>query len=417
MQGYASRTHGTDGIHDRLQATAIAFDDGKHSIAIVTCDLIGLDRTSTEKIREIVKRTCGVETTGIMINCSHTHGGPATGSRSYVTPPEESYLRTLEGKVASAICKAILDLQNASTYLGSGEVQIGANRRARSDGGMVIGVNPSGPIDREVLALRADSLDGHSFGLLFNHSCHGTTLGGENYMITSDYIGYARKTLESTLGDGFLSAYMNGAAGNINPHPRGTFEHAKMHGLTLGAEALKASQTAEPLESTTLSYASRSVEFPLSLPPPKNQLESDLDELLPEYERATKRGEHVPGIWAKIVWTREMLERIETDTVKTHLDAEIQAIRIGELGIVSLPGEVFVELGLHAKRHSPFDRTMIGGYTNGNMGYIPTSVAFDEGGYEPNSHVYLVEQQYDSGIEEVAKMGMLEALESCTKGR
>ena len=139
----------------------------------------------------------------------------------------------------------------------------------------------------------------------------------------------------------------------------------------------------------------------------------ELDELVPEYERATKRGEHVPGLWAKIAWTREMLDRIETNTVKTHLDAEIQTIRIGELGIVSLPGEVFVELGIHAKKHSPFAYTMIGGYTNGNMGYIPTSSAFDEGGYEPNSHVYLIEQQYDQGIEEVAKRGMLETLESC----
>ena len=78
-----------------------------------------------------------------------------------------------------------------------------------------------------------------------------------------------------------------------------------------------------------------------------------------------------------------------------------------------LAGEVFVELGIHAKKHSPFGSTMIGGYTNGNMGYIPTRSAFDEGGYEPNSHVYLIEQQYDPGIEEVAKRGMLEVLESC----
>jgi len=51
------------------------------------------------------------------------------------------------------------------------------------------------------------------------------------------------------------------------------------------------------------------------------------------------------------------------------------------------------------------------------MGYIPTSAAFEEGGYEPNSNVYLLEQQYDPGIEEVAKMGMLGALESCTDGK
>jgi len=414
MQGYASRTHGAEGIHDRLQATAMAFDDGHKQVAIATCDLIGLDSASARNIRETVGEASGLGPDAIMINCSHTHGGPVTGRRSYVDPPDESSLLELEGMVASAISKAVLDLKEADLHLGRGEVRIGVNRRARSEGRMVLGVNPAGPIDPEVTVLRADH-NGHTFGLLFNHSCHGTTLGGDNYLVTSDYIGYARKTVESVLGRGALSAYINGAAGNINPHPRGTFDLARRHGISLGAEALKTGQSAEPVFQADLNFSQKIVKFPLSPPPPREQLESELDELVPQYERAVGNGEHVPGIWARISWAREMLERIQGDAVMEHLDAEIQALRIGPLGIVSLPGEVFVEIGLHAKEHSPLPYTMVGGYTNGNMGYIPTRTAFSEGGYEPNSHVYLIEQQYDPGIEEVAKDGVLEVLKSCAE--
>ena len=414
MQGYASRTHGAEGIHDRLQATALAFDDGRKQVAIATCDLIGLEAASARNIRKSVSDASGLNPEAIMINCSHTHGGPETGRRSYVGPPDESYLRELEGMVASAISKAVLDLKEADMLLGRGEVRIGANRRAMSEGRMVLGVDPSGPIDPEVTVLRVDHR-GHTFGFLFNHSCHGTTLGGDNYLTTADYIGYARETVESVLGRGALSAYVNGAAGNINPHPRGTFELARRHGISLGAEVLKTGQAAEPVDQVDLNYSQKIVKFPLSSPPSREQLESELEELVPQYERAVSSGEHVPGIWARISWAREMLERIQANAVRDHLDAEIQALRIGPLGIVSLPGEVFVEIGLHAKEHSPLPYNMVGGYTNGNMGYIPTRTAFSEGGYEPNSHVYLIEQQYDPGIEQVAKDGVLEVLRSCAE--
>ena len=56
MQGYASRTHGSEGVHDRLSANAMVLDDGSTRVAIVTCDLIGLDRSSVEAIRRIASR-------------------------------------------------------------------------------------------------------------------------------------------------------------------------------------------------------------------------------------------------------------------------------------------------------------------------------------------------------------------------
>jgi hypothetical protein len=53
-----------------------------------------------------------------------------------------------------------------------------------------------------------------------------------------------------------------------------------------------------------------------------------------------------------------------------------------DLAWVSLPGEIFVELGLQIKRGSPFKQTMIAELANGAVGYIPNRVAYPQGNYE-----------------------------------
>jgi hypothetical protein len=61
---------------------------------------------------------------------------------------------------------------------------------------------------------------------------------------------------------------------------------------------------------------------------------------------------------------------------------QIQAIRIGDLALVGLPSEMFVEVGLEIKRRSPFARTLVVELANDSFGYIPTDKAFSEGSYE-----------------------------------
>ena len=65
------------------------------------------------------------------------------------------------------------------------------------------------------------------------------------------------------------------------------------------------------------------------------------------------------------------------------LAVEVQVISLGDdLAWVSLPGEIFVELGLQIKRGSPFKQTMIAELANGSIGYVPTRVAYSQGNYE-----------------------------------
>jgi len=65
------------------------------------------------------------------------------------------------------------------------------------------------------------------------------------------------------------------------------------------------------------------------------------------------------------------------------IEAEVQVIALGSnLAWVSLPGEVFVQLGLDLKLDSPFEQTIVAELSNGSVGYIPNRRAYPQGNYE-----------------------------------
>jgi hypothetical protein len=60
----------------------------------------------------------------------------------------------------------------------------------------------------------------------------------------------------------------------------------------------------------------------------------------------------------------------------------LQAMRVGELGIVANPCETFVEIGLDIKAKSPLQPTFAISLANGYNGYLPTPEHHALGGYE-----------------------------------
>src|SRR5205823_5558437 len=79
-------------------------------------------------------------------------------------------------------------------------------------------------------------------------------------------------------------------------------------------------------------------------------------------------------------WAR----RMEARGPESSRRAPVQALRIGDVGIVGWPGETFTELGLELKARSPAPTTLALGYTNDLVGYLPTAEEYPYGGYEPS---------------------------------
>jgi hypothetical protein len=84
----------------------------------------------------------------------------------------------------------------------------------------------------------------------------------------------------------------------------------------------------------------------------------------------------------EIKYAEMVLELMEEKRARPLIPGEIQAFRLGEVGVAMLPGEIFVEHGLEIKLRSPARRTFVVELANGIMGYVPTRRAFEGGGYE-----------------------------------
>ena len=69
-----------------------------------------------------------------------------------------------------------------------------------------------------------------------------------------------------------------------------------------------------------------------------------------------------------------------------HEAAELQAIRIGDLTVIGVPGELFAQTALDVRANNPHHGTIIAGLANGDLGYLPPPAAYAQGGYEVEPH-------------------------------
>jgi len=73
---------------------------------------------------------------------------------------------------------------------------------------------------------------------------------------------------------------------------------------------------------------------------------------------------------------------------QTHIERQMQGIRVGPVAFLSIQDEPFIEIGQQIVEASPFPHTLFSGYSNGNFGYLPVRSAFNEGGYEVSVALY-----------------------------
>ena len=85
---------------------------------------------------------------------------------------------------------------------------------------------------------------------------------------------------------------------------------------------------------------------------------------------------------------------IELPGKKEKLNCEMQAMRVGDFLLLTIPGEPMVEYGFKIEK-AIADRAIpiVIGYANGNLGYICTAESHKYGGYEPNMSPLLPEAE------------------------
>jgi hypothetical protein len=372
-------------VHDPLKAVAMVIKGERASIAIVGIDSLFVTAETTARAREIVLRDTRIAGANVLIGASHTHGGGPIAS-CFECEADPAYLELVATRVAEAVGSAYRSLHTAEVGDGSGhEPSISFNRRfLMRDGRQVTHpgkgnpdiVKPAGPIDPDVGVLAARSPTGELLGVFVNFACHLTVMGGNGF--TADYVYHLRETLrrhyqKPNLPVGFLL----GAAGDVtqvdNRRPGREFgeEWARMFGFSLAAETIQTIERMTWRQDAEIQVAQTFVKIPI-----RDSSEGGRE--LPSLGLGS--GTVVDKIYVR---ERELLERERAKT--PVISCEVQALRIGELGIVTNGAEFFCQLGLDIKAASPFARTWVVSLANDWIGYVATPSAYYAGGYEPRT--------------------------------
>ncbi len=391
-------------VRDRLHARCLVLDDGTTTIAVAVCDSCMIPREVLDAAKRRASKSTGIAPERMLIAATHTHTAPTAGG-VFQSEPDKEYVEYLAEQVAKGIEKAHANLAPAKVGWGVGKDAtqvfnrrwfmkpgtIGADPfgrttdRVRMNPGYLNPglVRPAGPTDPDVSVLSVQAGDGRPLALLANYSLH--YVGGVE-PLSADYFGAFAERIATLLGAGkgdppFVGILSNGTSGDVNnvdfgaaaPKGRKPGEQVRLVADSVARAAHAAYKDIRHRDGVSLAMAEKEVELGVRLP-----TEEDVARAKEVLAAASSDKRPV------LTGLREVYARETVLLAKypPRVKAKLQALRVGELGIVAIPCEVFVEIGLEIKKRGPLRPTFTIELANGYNGYLPTPAQHKLGGYE-----------------------------------
>lgn len=417
-----------DGVLDDLEINAIALNDGKKTILMVTVDHCGLKREIMELFKAQITEKTGVPKEAIYIHATHSHTAPKILSDE-LTKDELiiAYREFVKLKIADTCMFAIADLKPAKMGFGIAKAEnIAFIRRFRMKDGSVKtnpGVNnpdivePIGRIDERVSVLRFTREDGDI--VLGNFADHPDTVGGNK--ISGDWPTLFRHTLEKTI-DNTKAILFNGAQGDVNHvnvHPKGGdfndmfndfdgcsrgYGHARHMGRVVAGAVLQIYDKVEYVDVESIDYLQREYEIPSNKAKPEDlPLAHKYNDL-----HLAGRDEEIPyeGMMLTTV-VAEAARMVRLENAPDAFPLLFSAVKIGPVAFFGIPGEPFNVVGREVKKAEGYSMVIPTCLTNGSEGYYPAMDAYVEGGYEARSSSFkagVAERIIEIGKEMLAEL-------------
>lgn len=365
---------------DPIYLKAFMLDDNSLTAVIVSMDLVYVGESITALLKDRISDELGIPKENILITATHNHSAPFSpvyiealrslerdsswGSLGKI--PDEEVIPEYKTWKKSLITQAIRAVKNAYDTKAECTIRIGKadispwvqNRRPRPvtvgieesrtpdgfyfkhqdwDPAVISGNMNFGSLDRTMNVLFFQRPDQSHLTTIFNLSAHAVSIYPYLDGISGDWPGITAELFQKEFGGDSL--FLQGTCGDINPWKRGMDATKEMAaGLTdLARRTLH--HTAQ-IQTGPIRCKSEFIGLPL-----------------------TKYGEERTG--------------------RRSMEIEVQAITMGTIAIVALPGEPMTDIGLAIKKASPFPHTMVLGYSNGvGTQYIGMPGDKQYGGYE-----------------------------------
>lgn len=341
-----------EGARDPLAARALVLAGPGRRLAWVSVDLLAVDHAFVTDVEERLGADGGPTPT-LLLSATHTHSGPG----AYVRSAALGWLAldSLDTGVREGLIESVVSAVRAADA---------ARRPARLAAASVavptmVTSRLGRPLDAEMLIVKVTDTSGRAIALVWNYAIHGTALGPRNLRLSGDIMGEASRRLEALVGAPAL--FVNGAVGDVSP-----LRHGERAVVEIGGELALAAQggwrTAEPVPGAVLAIGRRTV----SLPAPSLSAHNCLRGWLPR----------AAGLPLGSVFPRE---------------TTLTALAVGDVGVVTIPGELQTSLGRHIKdtaAGADLRRVLVAGLSNDYLGYFTTVTDYDRPGYVSCASLY-----------------------------
>jgi hypothetical protein len=378
-------------INDPLSARGIVLQaDDESPVVLVAVDWVGIGNEGHDAWRDAFAEACNTSRDRVCVHALHQHDAPGCDFLADRIAAEAGlsgeefdveFARDAIRRVAEAAGEAMKSLEPVTHVgFGTGRVEkVASNRRILGPDGRVqygrmtatrdpkIRAFPEGMIDPSVRLVSFWSND-RPIAVLSYYATHPQSHYGKG-SVSADYVGMARDQREAEEGTG-LHIHFNGAGGNIgagkyndgSPENRPILARRLADGMKAAWEATEKRAVKDP----PFDLATRDVHLPLT-------------ERYDESERTAAMHDASLPIAQRVRAARDMAWSRRTQ--KGHA-ITIARLRLGPIDILHLPGELFVEYQLAAQKLRPDRFVCMAAYGDYGPGYIGTSEAYTQGGYE-----------------------------------
>ncbi len=429
-------------VHDELHARCLVIEDGKSKLALVVCDLLGIQRVVSTEARRMIHEMVGIPPECVLISATHTHSATSALGRDRLKPEQtlDDYQEFVARRIADGVARAHHNRRPAQIAFGSAEAPEHVfNRRWHMRPGSVpvnpfgsidlVKMNPpagspnltepAGPTDPTVSFIAVREPSGAMISVFSAYSLH--YVGGVGSAdVSADYYGvfceHLKRLVESDT-DSPLSpasgerARVRGKTGvdpvkppHPNPLPRSGGEGVDRPPFV----AMMANGTSGDINNINFRN-------PRPGKKPYEQIHFVAEDVAEKVHAAMAKleyADHVPLAACyrepSIAWRRPTAEQkkwmemtlatgpkdkqdlsyIYADRISRMTNypetttVPLHILRIGDICIGTMPCEVFVEIGLDFKRRSPFPHSFMVELAHGYFGYLPTPRQHQFGGYE-----------------------------------
>jgi hypothetical protein len=371
LGGYGDRMNRPAvGVHDRIMAKALVLIEGSKKFAIVTVDALGFAPPVKAAVLDRLTEK-GWTPDNLMLLASHSHTAIEMNALNplnvFQVPQMGIFNPPLFELTMDRLARVIVDAEKnpVTVSVGTSSIELqGWNRNRRI---------PNGTIDRELTVFRVDRVDGRPFAVLVNWTAHPTFMGPEDMWFSGDYPGHMQRTLEALIGDGATAMFCNGSEGDQSTIERQNsgeshWEKAEHYGRELAIQAWHVWQQTSTQKQVPITFWREEITLP------KRQWHPNF--------RETGGKEY--GLTEELL--RDMLPKLfPTKSASVSL-------RVGDLVIVGIPGEMAAQLGQEVKRRTKqitgAKHPIIGGLADEWISYIIPIEQYRLGLYEASVSFY-----------------------------